>query len=98
MPIYNFKSVKPSVKAAHQIVEINDREAGEIWREQVHVVVSKLTEPRRMALKWRWFARCIGTTTVFGKGTQKAMLIGAGYTSKHLAAEQLYAGREAQFN
>lgn len=98
MPIYNFKSVKSSKKSAHQRVEINDREAGEIWREQVQVVVSKLTEPRRMALKWRWFARCAGDTTVLGRGTRSAMLFGAGFSSKHKAAEKLYTGREAQFN
>jgi len=98
MPIYSFKPVKPSEKSAHQRVEINDREAGEIWREQAHVVVSKLTEPRRLAKKWRWFARRSGEATVLGRGTQAAALLGAGYSSKLKAAEQLYVGRETAFN
>lgn len=97
MPIYNFKSIKPSVKAAHQRVEINDRDAGEVWREEVNVVVSKLSEPRRMAKKWRWFARCSGAAPVLGRGTRAAMLLGAGFSSKHQAAEQLLVGREALF-
>ena len=97
MPIYNFKSIKPSEKSAHQRVEINDRNAGEIWREEVNVVVSKLTEPRRMAKKWRWFARCPGDAPVLGCGTRAAMLLGAGFRSKHQAAEQLFVGREALF-
>lgn len=98
MPIFCFKSIKPSAKSVHQRVEINDREAGEVWREQAHVVVSKLTEPRRMALKWRWFARCAGETTVLGRGTGASALLGAGFPSKQKAAEQLYEGREAAFN
>ena len=98
MPIYSFKTVKPSEKLALQRVEINDRVAGEVWREQASVVVSKLTEPRRMVTKWRWFARCVGETTVLGRGTRAAMLLGAGFTSKNKAAEQLYVGREASFN
>lgn len=98
MPKYSFKTVKPSDKSAHQRVDINDREAGEVWREQVSVVVSKLTEPRRMATKWRWFARCAGEATVLGRGTRAAMLLGAGFSSKHKAAEQLYTGRETAFN
>jgi len=98
MPIYSFKSIKASDKSDHQRVEINDREAGEVWREQVNVVVSRLTEPRRLARKWRWFARCEGETVVLGRGTRAAMLLGAGFSSKHKAAEQLYVGREASFN
>lgn len=98
MPIYSFKTVKPSEKSAHQLVEINDREAGEIWREQVSVVISKLAEPRRMGLKWRWFARCAGDTMVLGKGTRAAMLLGPGFKSKDKAVEQLYVGREVFFN
>lgn len=98
MPIYSFKSVKPSEKSAHQRVEINDCEAGEVWREQVNVVVSKITEPRRMAQKWRWFARCAGEAAVLGRGTRAAMLLGAGFSSKHKAAEQLYVGRESIFS
>ena len=98
MPIYSFKTVKQSEKSAHQLVEINDRDAGEVWREQVSVVVSKLTEPRRMATKWRWFARCSGETTVLGRGTRAAMLLGAGFSSKDKASEQLYVGRETFFN
>lgn len=98
MPIYSFKSIKPSEKSAHQRVEINDRPAGEVWREQVQVMVSKLTAPRKTALKWRWFARCNGESTVLGRGTRAAMLLGAGFPSKQEAAEKLYVGREAVFS
>src|SRR5690242_3209116 len=98
MPIYSFASIKPSDKSAHQRVEINDRPAGEVWREQVNVVVSKLTEPRRMALKWRWFARCAGDSQILGRGTRAAVLLGPGFASKGKAAERLYSGREALFN
>ncbi len=98
MPIYSFKTVKSSAKSAHQQVEINDREAGEVWRERVSVVVSKLTEPRKMALKWRWFARCVDDTQILGRGTRAAILLGAGFASKNKAAEQLYVGRESLFN
>lgn len=98
MTIYSFRTIKPSEKSAHQMVEINDRVAGEVWREQVSVVVSKLTESRRMGLKWRWFARCTGEATVLGRGTRVAMVLGAGFSSKAKAAEQLYVGREALFN
>lgn len=98
MPIYSFKAVKPSEKAAHQQVEINDRIAGEVWREKVQVTVSKLTQPRHTGLKWRWFARCDGETTVLGRGTREALLFGAGFPSKFDATEKLYVGREALFN
>ena len=98
MPIYSFTAVKPSEKPAHQQVKINDRVAGEIWREKVQVTVSKLTQPRRTALKWRWFARCSGETTILGRGTRAALLLGAGFPSKAEAAEKLYAGRETLFN
>lgn len=97
MPIYNFRTVKESSRSSHQVVLINDQEAGEVWREQVHVVVSKLTEPRRMARKWRWYAKRLGEQTVLGKGTRAAMLMGGGFSSKVKAAEQLYLGREDQF-
>lgn len=69
-----------------------------MWREQTSVVVSKLTEPRRMETKWRWFARCAGETVILGRGTWAAMLLGAGFSSKGKAADQLCAGREATFN
>jgi hypothetical protein len=97
MPIYNFRTVKESSLSAHQLVLINDQEAGEIWREQTHVVVSKLTEPRKMVRKWRWYAKRLGEQTVLGKGTRAAMLMGGGFSSKVKAAEQLYLGREDQF-
>lgn len=47
MPI-EFKKIPSSPKAAHQNVALDGSVIGEIWREKVSVVVSKLTEPRRM--------------------------------------------------
>ena len=49
----NFKTVSGSAKSAHQAVTVDEALAGEVWPEQVNVEVSKLTEPRRTALKWR---------------------------------------------
>lgn len=94
MPIYSFSRVTESQKSAHAKVEINDREAGEVWREQVNVPV----KAGGRTLKWRWFARAHGESKVLGKSTRVAMLLGAGFVSKNKAAEALYVGREAVFN
>lgn len=85
----NYKTIKDSAKAMHQRVYSDAVEVGEIWRERVQVTVSKLTEPRRTALKWRWFAKPLGNTATLGKGTRAAMLFGAGYSSKDRAVEAL---------
>lgn len=94
MPIYSFSRIPDSLKSAHAKVEINDREAGEVWREQVNVPV----KAGGRTLKWRWFARIQGESNVLGKGTRSAMILGAGYTSKNNAADVLYHGRETLFN
>jgi hypothetical protein len=86
-----FKAVKDSPRAAHQQVLVDAAVVGEIWREQVHVTVSSLTQPRRTSLKWRWFARKQGATTTLGKGTRMAMLFGSGFKSKSEAVDQLLA-------
>lgn len=38
--------VAGSEKSAHQQVHVGENTVGEIWREKVKVVVSKLTAPR----------------------------------------------------
>ncbi|WP_199031387.1 hypothetical protein [Ralstonia sp. ASV6] len=93
MPIYTFTAVPDAVRSAQQHVEINNIDAGEVWREQVHVPDGK----GRQSLKWRWFARCEGETKVLGKGTRAAVIVGAGFTSKHKAAEAIFAANSAKF-
>jgi hypothetical protein len=78
-----------SDKSAHQLVYAGDAEVGEVWREQVSVVVSKLTEPRRMGLKWRWFAKQAGGSSTLGRGTRAAMLLGPGFKTKDEAITAL---------
>lgn len=78
-----------STKCAHQAVVVSDVDAGEVWREQVNVVVSKLTEPRRMALKWRWFAKRSGEAATLGRGTRAAMLLGPGFKTRDEAITAL---------
>ena len=91
--IVNLSSVKPSLKSAHQRVTVDDDDIGEIWREQVNVVVSRLTvtEPRRMAVKWRWFAHRTGQPGTLGRGTRSAMLLGPGFKGKDSAIAALIA-------
>jgi hypothetical protein len=84
--------VAKSAKAAHQQVKFSDAVLGEIWREKVKVTVSKMTEPRRVAEKWRWFAQ--GTAgKVHGRGDRAAMILGPGLKSKDDAIAAL--AREA---
>lgn len=94
MAIYSFSRIADSQKSAHVKVDINDREAGEVWRERVNVPV----KAGGRTLKWRWFARISGESKVLGKNTRAAMILGAGFTSKNNAAEALFTGREALFN
>lgn len=89
MNTITYTKVPGSDKAAHQYVQIGDQRVGEVWREQAHVVVSKLTAPRRTAFKWRWFARKDGDSAVLGKGTRVALLLGAGFGSREGACEAL---------
>lgn len=84
-----FKTIRGSEKAAHQHALDGDKIVGEVWREQVSVVVSKLTEPRRMGKKWRWFAKKAGSTETLGRGTRAALLLGPGFKSKVDAAAVL---------
>lgn len=88
------KRVAASEKSAHQHVVIADVTVGEIWREEVSVVVSKLTEPRRMAQKWRWFARQTGSNVTLGRGTRAAILLGPGYKARSEAVTALVQARD----
>lgn len=64
---------------------------GHVWREQVHVVVSKMTEPRRMQLRLRWFARCADSSDTLGRGTRVAAVMGAGFGSKNAAVDAIFS-------
>lgn len=85
----NLQTVTVSKKAAHQTVIADGHHVGEVWREQVNVIVSKLTEPRRMAPKWRWFAKRVGKSVTLGRGTRAAVLLGPGFKSKRSAISAL---------
>lgn len=87
MSIVSYKKVKGSTKSAHQQVEIDDQVVGEVWREQTRVIVSKLREPIRDGMKWRWFATVEGHTTVLGR--KRESLIGPGYPSKDKAVDAM---------
>jgi hypothetical protein len=87
MSIISYKKVKNSTKSAHQQVEIDDQIVGEVWREQVRVIVSKLKEPLRQEMKWRWFATVDGHTMTLGRSRQS--FAGAGYPSKDKAVDAM---------
>lgn len=91
-----FKSVKDSSRSTHQKVLVNAVVVGEVWREQVHVTVSSLTQPRRTAVKWRWFARKEGASATLGKGTRMAMLFGSGFKTKGAAVDELLSSESAK--
>ena len=76
------RAMKGSQRLSHQSVLRAGVQVGELWREEALVVVSKLTEPRRMAKKWRWFGKVNGATETIGRGTRMAMLIGPGLKSR----------------
>lgn len=73
------RRIAKSEKSAHQLVQRGDSTLGEIWREEVSVVVSKITAPRRTGMKWRWFAKQVDGSATLGRGTRAAMLLGAGF-------------------
>lgn len=77
MAIYSFFRISPSVRSAHNRVEINDREVGEVWRERLAPPNAKAGE-----LKFRWVAACPGGSVVVG-------MDGGGFSSKIEAAKQL---------
>ena len=83
------KKVAGSPKLAHQTICDDDVELGEVWREEVSVVVSRISAPRVMAKKLRWFARATKSTAVLGRGTRAAMILGPGFKSKTEALEAL---------
>ncbi|QMI49986.1 hypothetical protein [Burkholderia sp. MBR-1] len=92
------KAIARTEKSAHQQVRAGQAEIGEIWREQVSVVVSKLAEPRRMGMKWRWFAKQFGSGATLGRGTRAAMLLGPGFNSRNEAISALVAAGGAQID
>lgn len=79
---YNFSKVEGSTRDGHKHVTLDGKVVGEVWREQTHVVVSRLTEPRRTKLKWRWFSKLQGDPRIFGRGTRASMIMGAGFVSR----------------
>ncbi len=87
------KKLANSTKSAHHSVAIDGLVVGEIWREKALVVVSKLTAPRRSAVRDRWFARVAGDLKIIGRGTRAAMLLGAGFKSKDEAIAALQSHR-----
>lgn len=87
MSIVSYRTVKGSAKSAHQQVEINDRIAGEIWREQARVIVSKLSQPLRQEMRWRWFTKVEGSAEVLGR--VRTGLAGPGFPSKGKAVDAL---------
>jgi hypothetical protein len=96
MSIISFKTVNGSAKSAHQQVEINDQIAGEVWREQARVIVSKLSEPLRQEMKWRWFGKVEGDTKVLGRDSKA--LVGPGFASKNKVVDALEAALLATAN
>jgi hypothetical protein len=83
------KKVAGSTKSAHQRALSDETEVGEVWREQVNVIVSKMTGPRRTALRWRWFARQTGSSVTLGRHTRAATLGYAGFKTKGEAISAL---------
>lgn len=84
----SFRRINASPRRDHQQVLVADVVAGEVWREETLVVVSKLTEPRRSERKLRWFARDPQGKTL-GRGTRAAMILGAGFKTKAEAVRAL---------
>jgi len=89
MSLLLYKTVKGSAKSAHQQVESNDRVIGEVWREQSRVIVSKLSQPLRQEMKWRWFARVNGDAKILGREGRD--LVGPGFASKVKAVDAMAA-------
>ncbi|WP_139176077.1 MULTISPECIES: hypothetical protein [unclassified Janthinobacterium] len=87
MSIIRFKPVKGSARFAHQQVEIDEKIVGEVWREQSRVIVSKLSQPLRQEIRWRWFGKGEGDTKTLGRDRQG--LVGLGFTSKDKVVEAL---------
>lgn len=82
-----YSKVPSSEKEGHQIVEIDDQVAGEVWLE---AVPSSCAKKRRGAVPiWRWFAKCLIDGKTIGRGPRLAVLTGGGYVSKEKAAVAL---------
>lgn len=88
-----FKKVGGSNHNAHSTVLQGDDKVGEVWREMVHVTVSKLTAPRKTAKKWRWFSRVDSSSQTLGRGTRAALIFGAGFSSRAEALNALMSAR-----
>ena len=77
------------------MVSVADQLIGEVWREQTLVVVSKLTEPERTSMRWRWFAKWLdgdNAGKVLTQGARRAMLMGAGFATRQEALRELISG------
>lgn len=96
MSIVSFKTIKGSAKSAHQQIEINDQIVGEVWREQARVIVSKLSQPLRQEMRWRWFAKATCGGEVLGRG--RTGLAGPGFPSKDKAVDALDAAMPVHAN
>lgn len=86
------RAMKGSQRPSHQSVTRCGVQVGELWREEVLVVVSKLTEPRRMAKKWRWFGKVHSSAGTIGRGTHLAMMMGPGLKSRSEVLQAIKAG------
>jgi hypothetical protein len=89
MTIVSYKTIKGSEKSAHQQVEVNDQIVGEVWREKARVIVSKLREPLRQDLRWRWFGKTAAGGNFVGRTGMG--LAGPGYRNKDEATKALEA-------
>ena len=93
-------AVRSSQLASHCQVSREGQVVGEVWAEDVLVVVSKLTEPRRMEKKRRWFGKVVGHAGTIGRGTRLAMLMGPGLKTRgdvlRAVESALFASSEAE--
>lgn len=96
MSTFSFKKKAGRAKSGHQEVIIIDQVVGEVWREQLRVVVSKINKPIRQGYAWRWFSKVQGDTTILGRS--EASLADPGFPSKVEAIDALQAALAASHN
>lgn len=81
------KPIKGTEKSAHQQVIVDGQVIGEVWRKKTSTVVSKLMQPIRSEMKWRWFGSRTGDSTVIG-GTRRSFA-GYGFAKKESVIEEM---------